>query len=209
MLLHCIRHGETLHNAEGRVQGQSDVPLSELGRRQGQAVAEALDYRQLGGVFSSPLKRALETAEIIAQTHRLKVRIDRRLMEIHAGVFQNRLRSEIEDLFPEAIARWRSGDPDFVIPGGESQRQLAERGCQALAAICRSGLREAAVVAHGRLLTVTLKSLLGIPPAEGPQSLQNGSITTVEMTADGRVELLALDQIEHLKGVGLSGQGDL
>jgi probable phosphoglycerate mutase len=165
--------------------------------------------RSIEVIYSSPLSRALETARTLAQTLDRPVHLDPRLKEIHAGIFQDKLRSEIDHLYPAEIAHWISNDPDFVIPGGESQRQLAERGVAAFQAIADAGHQEAAVVAHGRLLVITIKALLGIPPVQAPQSLQNASITTLQWIDDGRVELAALDQIEHLRGVGVSGRGDL
>lgn len=211
MILYCVRHGESTYNAEGRVQGQSDVPLSELGRRQGEAVARALADVGLEAIYSSPLRRAYETAELIAARVNCPIFTDPRLMEIHAGLFQDRLRSELQAKFPEEYRRWTSGDPDFVIPGGESRRQLAERGVAAFRDIIGSGFRRVAVVSHGRLLVVTLRALLD--PEEGaslPPALQNASITVVEADpARKGVRVLAADKVEHLKEVGTSGWGDL
>ncbi len=211
MILYCIRHGESTYNAEGRVQGQSDVPLSDLGRRQGQAVAEALAEVGLEVIFSSPLRRAYETAEIVARRTGAPIRTDPRLKEINAGIFQDRLRSELLAQFPEDYRRWTSGDPDFVIPGGESRRQLAERGVAAFRDIIASGYERVAVVSHGRLLVVTLKSLLDSSDASRlPAALQNASITTVEVDpTNGRMRLITADDVRHLEGVGLSGSGDL
>lgn len=211
MILYCVRHGESTYNAEGRVQGQSDVPLSELGRRQGQAVARALADVGLEAIYTSPLRRAYDTAELIAAQTNCPIFTDVRLMEIHAGLFQERLRTELQAEFPEEYRRWISGDPDYVIPGGESRRQLAERGVAAFRDIIASGFQRVAVVSHGRLLVVTLRALLH--PEQGdslPAALQNASITIVEAdpSADN-VKVLAVDKIEHLKEVGTSGWGDL
>jgi len=114
MLLYCIRHGESSYNAEGRVQGQSDVPLSELGLRQSAAVAAALADQRVDALYASPLRRAMQTAQPVAEALKQEIRTDPRLMEVHAGVFQDKLRTELDDLYPEEIARWRSGDPDFA-----------------------------------------------------------------------------------------------
>jgi len=95
MWLYCVRHGESVHNAEGRIQGQADIPLSDFGRRQGEAIAAALAELPIDAIYASPLLRALETAEIVARRLSLPIRIDPRLKEIHIGVFQNRLRSEV------------------------------------------------------------------------------------------------------------------
>jgi broad specificity phosphatase PhoE len=208
MILHCVRHGESVYNAEGRVQGQSDVPLSELGLRQSEAVAERLAALPVQALYSSPLRRAMQTAELVAEKLGLPIRTDDRLMELNAGVFQDRLRSELPDLYPDEFARWKSGDPDFVIPGGESRNDLQRRGLEALEAIAQAGHDEAAVVGHGRILIVTLAALLGREELSR-SALQNGSITTLALSGDGRAELVTLDRVDHLEAVGLGGRGDL
>jgi 2,3-bisphosphoglycerate-dependent phosphoglycerate mutase len=209
MFLYLIRHGESVYNAEGRLQGHSDVPLSELGRRQGQAVAECLAGRPIEALYSSPLPRAYQTAEILAARLHLPILTDDRLKEINVGIFQGRLRRELDQMYPAEMARWVTEDPDYVLPGGESRRQVIERGRAAFQDIAQTERRCVAVVSHGRLLMLTLKSLLGLPSKEPPFSLQNGSITTLNYTASGRFELVALDQVDHLRGIGLSGSGDL
>jgi len=182
MLIYCVRHGESVYNAEGRIQGQSDVPLSDLGLRQSQAIARALAELPIEAVYSSPLRRAMQTAEPLAACLGLVVQTDPRLMEINAGVFQHRLRAELPDLFPEAYSRWLS-----------------------------SGHQHVVVVTHGGLLAGALKALLGIPAERHPFVFHNGSITRLEL-ADGcpeQVKLLSLNETEHLRALGPSGCGDL
>jgi len=207
MLLHCIRHGQSTYNADGRIQGQSDVPLSELGTRQAEAVGDVLARLPVAAIYSSPLRRALETARLTAELLGLEVRTDRRLKEINAGVWEDRPRSEVERLFPQDIANWRSGDLDFTIPGGESRRDLLRRGMAAMQSIIRAGWGQVAVFAHGGLLVVTLKALLKIPRQEPPFDLENGSITTLAVDGDGRAELVSLDQVDHLRDVDSAGDG--
>lgn len=209
MLLYLIRHGESTYNAEERIQGQSDVPLSELGRRQGQAVAEALATMPIEAVYSSPLCRASDTARPIADRHGLPVCTDPRLMELNVGVFANRLRSELADEYPTELAQWLGGDEDFVIPGGESRRQLTERGCEAIRSIVAMGHREAVIVTHGGLLSVTLRRLLNLVDPLPPFAIQNGSITRIAIDGNGRFSLVALNEVEHLRDIGISRGGDL
>jgi len=208
MLLYCVRHGESAYNAEGRIQGQSDVPLSELGQRQSRAVAAALSGLPVEAVYASPLRRAMQTAQPVAERLKLEIRTDRRLMEIHAGVFQEKLRGELDELYPAEYARWRSGDPDFAIPGGESRRDLMRRGREVFEEISRSGHGQVVVVTHGGLFAAAVKALLDIPAERHPFVLQNGSISQLEL-ADGRVRLLSLNQVDHLRDVGYGGCGDL
>ena len=209
MWLYCVRHGESVHNAEGRIQGQSDIPLSDFGRRQGEAIAAALAELPIGAIYASPLLRALETAQIVARRLKLPITIDPRLKEIHIGVFQNRLRSEVAELYPEAFARWTAGEPDYAVPGGESRRSLQERGAAAFREIAAAGHQHAAIIAHGRLLAVTLEAFVPVPAGPATPSLENASITTVRCDGDGCWELTAYNQVDHLRGVGLSGAGDL
>lgn len=210
MILCCIRHGETTYNAEGRLQGQSEGSvLSELGRRQAAATARALIGNPVDALYASPLRRAAETAEIIAGVLGQVIRTDPRLMEINVGVFQDQLRADLERDHADALRCWLSGDPDYVIPGGESRRQLARRGVAVFEDIRRAGHEQAVVVAHGGLLVSTIKSLLGIPLHEPPLALENCSVSTLAWHDDGRVELLAFNQVEHLAAIGHGGIGDL
>jgi probable phosphoglycerate mutase len=209
MLLYCIRHGESTYNAEGRIQGRLDVPLSDLGRRQSEAAAQALRGKPVEALYASTLRRAAQTAEIIGGVLGVTVRPEPRLMEIDVGVFQGHMPSELAKRYPEALAQWTSGDPEYVIPGGESRRQLAERGCAAFEAIRQAGHREVVVVAHGGIIVATIKLLRHISLADPPFSLENGSITTLHWNGDGRLHVVALNQIEHLRTVGLAGGGDL
>ena len=210
MILYCVRHGESAFNAEGRIQGQTDAPLSPLGVRQSQALAAALGMLPIDAVYSSPLERALSTARPVAEALGLPVLIEERLMEIHAGIFQGKVWAEIEAAHPREAASWAAQEPDFVIPGGESRRQLMARGAAALESIRDRGHREAVVVAHGGLLTAAFKALLGIPAERNPFTLFNASISQLRL--NGQAKLITLNQIDHLpkfEGVHKTRTGDL
>ncbi|MGC3966725.1 MAG: histidine phosphatase family protein [Pirellulales bacterium] len=198
MLLYVIRHGETTFNAEGRIQGQLDTKLSPLGKQQAEAIARALAHAELQAVFSSPLSRAFDTARPLAAAYGFEVRTDDRLKELNAGVFQNLLPAEMAEQHPEATARWKSHDPDYRIPDGESRRDMMIRGAAAFEAVFGCGLKRVAVVAHGGLLTAALKALLGIPAERHPFMLYNASISRLQK--DQQVRLLTLNEIEHLRG---------
>lgn len=207
MILYCVRHGESQFNAQRRIQGQTNVGLSELGQRQSRALAAALARVPIQAVFSSPLARAFDTALPIAQEHGLPVRADDRLMEIHAGIFQGLLWADIEKLHPDEARHWIAQEPDFVIPGGESRRALMARGKAAFESIRETGFERVAVVAHGGVLTAAFKALLQIPAEVNPFSLFNGSISRLEWTT--RLKLVTLNEMEHLRGVndGQEGSG--
>lgn len=210
MWLYCIRHGESVYNAAGRIQGQADIPLSPRGVAQSAALADALAEAQLEAIYASPLVRAAETARPIAERLGLPLVFDDRLREIHAGIFQGLLWSEIEIRHPLEAAQWQAHDPQFVIPGGESRGALANRGQAALQAIREAGHRRAAVVSHGGLLSAAFKLLLEIPLQRTPFTLQNAAITRVIWEQEFR--LVSLNETEHLRRVvalETGGSGDL
>jgi broad specificity phosphatase PhoE len=206
MKLYCVRHGETVYNRAGRIQGQAESELSALGRRQNEAVAGVLADRACDAVFASPLVRARESAQCIAAKLGLEVRTEPRLMEIHAGIFQGHSWTEIDAKFPAEAARWRSEDADFRIPGGESRRDLMQRAAEAFRAIRESGCRSVVVVAHGGSLSAAFKALLEIPANRNPFSLKNGAISTAVWEHEFR--LLSLNEAGHLDGLA-SGDGEL
>jgi broad specificity phosphatase PhoE len=215
MLQYLIRHGESISNVEERVQGQADVDLSPLGRRQAAAVAAwsraMLDAASAPDatweIWSSPLKRARHTADTIAACLGLPVHIDEGLCELHAGVFQGHLWADLESRFPEAVARWRSGDVEYRIPGGESRAELAARGHRVLEALGRHDVAGMIVVAHGGVLTAALGSMLGrdhpllAAAAQRPftklPALANASLTLLEWPGP---RLVSFNETGHLAG---------
>lgn len=206
MILYCVRHGETVANAAGRIQGQTDSPLSEVGWQQCRAVAAALTGLPIDAVYTSPLKRALDSAAGVADALHVSLRVEPRLMEINAGVFQGLAWPEIEGRYPAEAAAWKSHDPDFRIPQGESRRDLMQRTGEAFAAIRAAGHAQAVVVAHGGSLAAALKVLLGVPAERNPFSFYNGSIS--RLAWDKEVKLLSFNQLDHLHGL-TGNSGDL
>jgi probable phosphoglycerate mutase len=196
MILYLVRHGESAYNAEGRIQGQADIPLSPLGRRQSVAVAAGFRGLEIDAIYSSPLSRALETARPVAAELGLEPRTDKRLMEINAGIFQGLIWPEIHERYPQYGEAWKSQDPDFRIPEGESRRELMQRAEAVLQSIREADHRTVIVVAHGGVLTAGLKALLGVPAERNPFSLYNGSINMADWQVQFR--LVTLNQMEHL-----------
>ena len=122
-----VRHGETAWNAEGRVQGQLDIPLSGTGRAQARAVASALAREAFDAIWSSDLGRVRETAQPYAEVSRKEILISRDLRERHYGDFQGITYAEAKARLPEEYARFRDKDPDFDFRTGESLKGFNER----------------------------------------------------------------------------------
>lgn len=209
MRQYLVRHGESVYNVESRVQGQADVSLSDLGRLQADALAawarSLSSDVTIDEIWSSPLARARETAAAMAVALGLPLQIEAGLAELHAGIFQGHLWADLEAAFPEEVARWRSGDADYAIPGGESRAGLAARGRAALEKLAERPARHMIVVAHGGVLTAALGSLLGrthpllAQAAERPftklPALANASLTRLDWPGP---ELVAFNETSHL-----------
>jgi broad specificity phosphatase PhoE len=133
------RHGETDWNRDGRWQGWADPPLNETGRAQARALAAQLRSTPFDAVYSSDLRRAQETAEIVAAPHRVPVIADPGLREIDIGSWSGLTRSELEERFP-----------DGERPDGETREQHVARVLAAVERIARANIgRRILVVSHG------------------------------------------------------------
>jgi probable phosphoglycerate mutase len=124
-----VRHGETDWNRERRFQGHADTPLNDAGRSQAAALAEALAAEDVSAVYTSPLRRASETAAIVADRLGLDARPLKALREIDVGDWQGLTVYEVQERHPEA-QDWRSG-----WPGGETYDELSARVVPALLAL--------------------------------------------------------------------------
>jgi len=147
-----VRHGESLWNAEGRWQGQGDPPLSERGRRQALAAAEALAGCGIALLAASDLSRARTTAELIGARLGLVPRYEPGLRELDVGRWSGLLHAEIESRWPAELARFRAGDLELAPGGGESRLALRARAQRALAQLGAEAGGALAVVSHLGLL---------------------------------------------------------
>lgn len=153
-----IRHGETAWNAETRIQGQLDVPLSSTGFWQAGRLAERLADEPIDAVVASDFARAWMTAQPIAQSRRIDALPDARLRERHFGVFQGLTLDEIARDWPAELAAWRNRNPDWAMPEGESGTAFKARVLEALTDITeRFAGKTVAVVAHGGVLDVAYR----------------------------------------------------
>ncbi|HEY0072098.1 MAG TPA: histidine phosphatase family protein, partial [Chloroflexia bacterium] len=128
-LVYLVRHAQTAWNLERRFQGQLDVPLSEEGMRQAEAVAGWLGAQEVAfsAVYTSDLLRARQTAQPIGERLELAPRPVRALREIYAGEWQGLLTGEIEQRYPGQLARWHEQPHTFRLPGGETIPEVRAR----------------------------------------------------------------------------------
>ena len=158
--VYLARHGQTAYNLERRFQGHLPVPLDDTGREQAadlaeRAVAGTSDGIAFVALWSSPLLRARETADIVAERLGLEPREDPRLMETDAGDWTDRLFTDVQAEDPYGFAGFIEGRPDFGFPGGESFVQQGVRIAAALSDIEHDEL-PALVVCHGVVIRIAL-----------------------------------------------------
>ena len=198
--LMLVRHGETLGNLEQIAHGQSESPLSERGIRQVEITARMLRNweRVYDRVITSPLSRAQQTGQHIAELLELPIEIHEDLAEGFLGDWEGVTYQELSDF---GFAKRSIRDDDFRGHNGESPSQLADRMARALAEIRdRHPIENIILVSHGAAIAHLVARLLGTRPAFGHQYLMhNSAITELTFTdGEGKPELSTLNFYDHL-----------
>ena len=202
MKLYIIRHGQTDWNVLGKIQGRQDIPLNETGRRQAACLAKGMEHRPVTMIFSSPQKRALETAQAIADSHAVQVTQLSWLVEIGYGTWEGRTGEDIMTTDRELYNAWWEHPATVAPPGGETLNQVDGRCAAAWDYIKAHMTGDAAVVAHGGTLAHFIVHLLKGQPDAEEIVVGNASITTVEYDPEtGVCRLLELNDCSHLEAL--------
>lgn len=165
MQLLLVRHGATAWNAAGRLQGQSDVPLSPPGQAQAQALARAIATESVQAVYSSDLQRARQTAHCIATALDLPVQYDARWREMSFGLWESLNWEEIQQRDAATWAAWQADPLHVAPPQGETLTQVHDRVKAALTClVAAQQTHSVVVVSHGGPLRLLLCLALGLPP---------------------------------------------
>ncbi len=130
-----LRHGATEWNLQGRCQGVSDIELNDVGLKQAEAVAARLSRENIDAVYSSDLKRALQTADVVSRPHKLPVQIERDVRELDHGELEGLTFIEIRENYTEFLSRWRAEPAELQIPGGEKLVDVSHRAWNGLTRI--------------------------------------------------------------------------
>ena len=204
-----VRHGETEWNAEGRIQGHTDIGLSENGAQQARSLGQRLADRQIDVAYSSDLKRTSETARLALGHRNVVLNETPRLREYHKGIFEGMTLTEIQTQFPDEYPKYLEKDLSYAPDGGETTRDVSTRMASIFQEIKAKHLDETVlVVSHGGALRAAMVSLLGMP-LEGNWSFVFGNcgLTMVDTFADNAV-LRLFNDTSHINGTvhhGMSG----
>ena len=177
-----VRHGETLHNVNGLAQGWQDSPLSDLGQQQVARLARRVGELRPDALYSSPLMRAVTTAEAIRGVTGLDIQLLDGLREMNYGGWEGRSFLDVRRLDQETFRQWTS-DPSFPSPGGESHNQVLERVKAAIESV--TGAKRPVLVSHGTAIRIATTSLLDAPLSLLKRlAVDNASISIFEWRGD-------------------------
>lgn len=197
MKLILIRHGETLWNRENRIQGHTDVELSDLGRLQVEKLSLSLKKERIEAIFSSPLRRAYETAQAIARFHNLNISIEENLRELNHGDFESLTLQDLKEQHESFLKKWKEDPASVVMPNGESLFQVQERVWETIKTIIHSE-KDTLVVSHGMALMTLLCKIQNLSLSKGREVFVTMASKTVVQFDDGKGVITIFNDASHL-----------
>ena len=198
-----VRHGETEWNAQGRIQGHTDISLSERGVQQAKLVAQRLAGVTLDVAYSSDLARSAETAREILDQRSIPLHTTPRLREFNKGVFEGLTSEETGQRYPELYEASQVNDLDFAPPGGETIRQTSVRMNAIMTELrMRHPDENVLIVGHGGSLRAGFVALMELPlEANWRFSMTNCGLSVLDIYPNNAVLRLYNDS-SHLNGLG-------
>lgn len=199
--VYLARHGATANNHTGVLQGQqAHHELSAQGVEQARQLRDLLAQRPIAAVYSSPLRRAMQTAEAVALPHKHEVQMVEALMEVNVGRWEGRGWKEIAASAPEAYAAFMENPAECPYDGGESFTDVVQRVKPAMDALYTRHLGQAIVViAHSVVNRTYLASVLGVPLRMANQLTHQNCAVNVLRQRKGKVQVVAMNSGFHLE----------
>jgi broad specificity phosphatase PhoE len=200
MKLVIVRHGETESNVQHKVMGQLDSPLTAKGIQQAKAIADRLRRLKFTSIYSSDLGRAVQTANIIAETCGKQIIFDAELREWNMGIFEGLTVSEMHEKFPQERQDYEQIGDEYIIPKGESLTQCRARGFRILNAIAeRHSDENVVVVTHGCVLMGFFEMVLDLRSGNTWRfKLDNANFCAFEYVKE-RWSLVVWNDVSHLE----------
>jgi len=194
-----VRHGETVWNVEKIYRGRTDVKLDEVGIEQAELLGKYLSNWELEAIYSSPLKRALDTANIIARYHKIGVHITDGLIDFDYGEWQSLPEQEVKKLYLTLHDEWHNNPHKAKMPGGESLADVRERAAGVVDDVFSKYEGSVVLVSHRVVNKVLICSLLGLDNSCFWNIKQDVGGITIFDYVDGRFVLTRHNDTSHLK----------
>lgn len=194
-----IRHGETEWNKVRKYQGHMDIELNDWGRQQAGEAAKELANLDIDYFACSDLKRARETAEIIASFHNNNIKEFKELREMNFGEWEGKGFKEIKNDYPEDFQKWIEDPIKYSPPAGETLKEFQGRVLEGFNTILENGFDRNAIVTHGGVIMVFLATILEMPLINYRKfEVANTGITRVNLY-DNSYVLKEFNSQSHMK----------
>lgn len=198
-----VRHGRTEWNRVERFRGRADLKLDEVGIKQAEAAAARIAGWQVSAVYSSPLHRALTTAEILVRPFNLKVKLLPCIIDIDYGEWQGLSPEEASDRYGDLYSTWLTSPHQVKFPGGESLDEVRERVASAVDNLIAQHPKETIVlVSHKAVCQILILSLLGLDNSHFWEITQDVCAVNVFEVRGGVPSALLINDTCHLKASG-------
>jgi probable phosphoglycerate mutase len=198
-----VRHGETTWNKDGKFQGRLDIELNDIGRAQAKKLADALRDIHIDHIYSSPLKRSMDTATAIAEWHSLPVMTAEEFNEIDHGSWEGMHLDAVIDAHGDLYATWINNPHEAKMPGGEELRDIRERAVRKLTeilALTPDGVT-VLIAGHDATNKVLLCYALGLDNSHFWQIKQGNASVSILEYENEQFRLTLLNDTCHLGGV--------
>mgnify|MGYP001225534790 FL=1 len=197
MELILIRHGETIWNKEGRVQGLSDIELSDVGLNQARKLALSIQDLNIKAIYSSPVKRAYQTAQIINEIHNAPIFLEPGLVEMDQGDFEGLTFQELKTCEKDFLQRWMKDPAAVTMPNGESLAGLQKRAWSVVANIIDK-TEDALIVSHNFTIAAILCRIQNISLSQFRKVCVGTASKTVVSFQNGSASIDVLNDRTHL-----------
>ena len=193
------RHGETVWNVEKIYRGRTDVNLDEVGIKQAELLGKNLGSWKLEAIYSSPLKRALDTANIVARYQKIGVHVAKGLIDFDYGEWQSLPEQEARRLYPTLHSEWHNNPHKVKMPGGESLEDVRSRVIEVVDDVLSKYQGSIVLVSHRVVNKVLICFLLGLDNSHFWNIKQDVGGITIFDYVDGRFVLTRHNDTSHLK----------
>lgn len=197
-----IRHGQTAWNRDVRFRGTIDIALNKLGRAQARRAAEWLREEPIRAIYSSPLSRAMDTAEPLAQVLGLPIQPEPRILSVDYGEWQGHSPREVSRLWPDLYQVWLKSPEKIQFPGGGSLVSVRDQAAEAVAEIADAHPDQmVALVSHEIVTKVLMLLALGMDLSSYWRIPQDNGCIDAFTFASGKWALRYLNSTCHLRGL--------
>jgi len=193
------RHGETVWNVEKVYRGRTDVNLDEVGIKQAELLGKYLSNQELEAIYSSPLRRALDTANIVARYQKIGVHVAEGLIDFNYGEWQTLPEQEAKRLYPTLHNEWHNNPHKVIMPGGESLEDVRRRAIEVVNDVLSKYQGGVVLVSHRVVNKVLICSLLGLDNSYFWNIKQDVGGITIFNYVDGRFVLTRHNDTSHLR----------